>query len=60
MVIAAFAHTLLVGFVFRIILFLLWFALLFVVLEIGSRQSLYRASADTDTDRYRQNPNAVF
>jgi hypothetical protein len=37
----------------------LWFALLLVVLEIGSRQSLYRASADTDTDRYRQNPNAV-
>ena len=60
MVIAALAQTLLVGFVFRIILFLLWFAWLLVVLEIGSRYGLYRASADTDADRYRQGPNAVF
>ena len=51
-VILAFAHTLLVCFVFRIILF--------VVLEKWSRDSLYHASGDTHTHRYRQHSNTTF
>jgi hypothetical protein len=51
-VILAFAHTLLVCFVFRIILF--------VVLEKWSRHSLYHASGDTQTHRYRQNSDTPF
>jgi hypothetical protein len=51
-VILAFAHPLLICFVFRIILF--------VVLEKWSSHSPYRASADANTQRYSQNPNATF
>jgi hypothetical protein len=51
-VILAFAHTLLVCFVFRIILF--------VVLEKWSRHGLHHASGDTQTHHYRQNPDATF
>jgi hypothetical protein len=51
-VILAFAHTLLVCFVFRIIRF--------VVLEKWSRHSLYHASGDTQTHHYRQNSDTPF
>jgi hypothetical protein len=50
-VILAFAHTLLVCLVFRIILF--------VVLEEWSRHGLHHASSDTQTHHYRQNPDAT-
>ena len=50
-VILAFTHTLLVCFVLRIILL--------VVLEKWSCHSLHRGSTDTNTGRYRQNPNTV-
>src|SRR5580700_2079095 len=49
LVILAFAHTLLVCFVFRIILVLKW-----------SRHGLNRGSADTNTHRYRQNADVTF
>jgi hypothetical protein len=51
-VILAFAHPLLVCFIFRIILF--------VVLEKWSPHSLYHASGDTKTHRYRQNSGTTF
>jgi hypothetical protein len=47
----AFAHTLLVCFVFRVILF--------VVLEKWSSHSLYRAATDTNTHRYCDNPDTM-
>ena len=60
MVVLAFAHTLLVCFVFRIILVLVLGVVLVVLLEKWSPHSLYRASTDTNTDRYRQNPDTMF
>src|ERR1017187_4434512 len=51
-VILAFAHPLLVCFVFRIILF--------VVLKKWSPHGLYHASGDTKTHRYRQNSGTTF
>lgn len=52
MVTLAFAHTLLVSFVLRIILAM--------VLEKWGRYGLYRASRETDARRNRQNPSIVF
>src|ERR1039457_2950301 len=57
MVIAAFAHTLLVCFVLRVILFVL--LLLFVVLGKWSRHGRCGPYPDTHTYHYRQSPDTV-
>src|ERR1017187_8275263 len=60
MVTAAFAHTLLVCFVLRVILFVLLLLLLFAVLRKWSRHGRCSPYPDTDTHRYRQSPDTVF
>src|ERR1039457_2947962 len=61
MVTAAFAHTLLVCFVLRVILFvLLLLLLLFAVLGKWSRHGRCSPNADTHTHHYRQSPDTVF
>jgi hypothetical protein len=61
MVIAALAHTLLVCFVLRVILFvLLLLLLLFAVLGKWSCDGRCSPYADTHTHHYSQNPDRVF
>src|ERR1022692_2978932 len=60
MVVFAFAHTLRVCLVLRIILLLFLVLFLVVVLEKWSAHSLYHASTDTNTGRYRQDSYAMF
>src|ERR1035441_7033969 len=60
MVIAAFAHTLLVCLVVRVILFVLLLLLLFVVLGKWSRHGRCSPYADAHTHHYRQSPDTVF
>jgi len=58
MVTLAFAHALLVSFVFRVVLFVV----LVVVLEEWSSHGLGRTSTDSHshTCRYRENPGTLF